>query len=173
MGTFKNDKTKDGWRLVSNFFSASALYVDMAPYKGILRRCLEQADPAIKTITLFLGQGHAEYLFDHRNEIPEECREFAWYFVATVWQDREGERKVVRLSFDVGAGEWRLEFVTYYMESDTHISSGDSYEPRNTRWSREVMSSDPDIGSLEDSPLLRNGIQELYRDLLHKPFKKK
>lgn len=55
-----------------------------------------------------LGQHTAEWLLDHKDEIPEEWRRYYLVFPGSVWQDSLGRRRVPDLCW--GGARWYLYF---------------------------------------------------------------
>jgi len=107
---FKNDKAKDGWRLLKNIPFDGKKFIPeivkcqktgMVSVKGEVMR--GRAKKHVR-----LGQHHAEWLLEHQGLIPKELRGKCLNFLGTVWLDNEGFHSGPFLYWH--SGKWHLCF---------------------------------------------------------------
>src|SRR3990167_6729355 len=75
--SFKNDKTKDGWKLLEDVpFNGDKFEPEIMEFlkSGESYVNGEVMKQRAKELNAHLGQGHAEYLLEHQELIPKECR---------------------------------------------------------------------------------------------------
>ena len=110
---FQRDMRKEGWELVEDvegtqFLSPHQLELVPFLFKGENYIKGEELVERAKKMQANLGQRQAEYLLDHRYEIPEEWRQYYIVFPGTFWRDHYGYRNFPYLYWD---GErWDLNF---------------------------------------------------------------
>ena len=111
-GAFKNDKTSEGWEMLSDVTEPVSLSPD-----GMTLGTLgnpddfiigEEAVAGIEEVEGRLGQRHAEYLLDHPDEIPEDFQKFSLVFAGTVWLSTGGGHHVPCISYRQGT--WSFTF---------------------------------------------------------------
>ena len=114
MTPLKYDKSKDnGWQLLSNKTPPITKFeIVEVLRKGENAISGEELLKRAKQGHLDLGQNIAEYLLEHRDEIPKEWRSYDIVFPGTVWQDSGGSRYVPYLYWR--GGRWYLFF--YWLE---------------------------------------------------------
>ena len=119
--TFKRDMRKEGWELLENAPRriTSVAGLELVPFlkkdensflkkdenfisgEELVRRARAEFDADC-------GQEDAEFLIEHRKEIPEKFRQFYLVFTGTVWEDSDGWRDVACLHWS--GKRWSLRF---------------------------------------------------------------
>lgn len=109
----QNDRRQDGWTLIDHTPRSITAVSDLklVPFLRDGEKTLRGYDMMGRARWEFgadLGQEDAEFLLEHKDEIPEELRQFYLVFSRTVWQDSGGYLYVSCLIF--GAERWCLYF---------------------------------------------------------------
>lgn len=114
---FVYDKTKDGWKLVSDLkYEAGEMELELVEILKSGETSIRGDEMAKRAIELDAnsGQKHAEFILKHQDLIPKEWRSSYITFPGTVWQDSDGDRYIPCLDW---RGEcWFLYF--FWLESD-------------------------------------------------------
>lgn len=111
---FACDMTKKGWTLAEDTREPWPISnLELVPFlkegdnrisgKEMVRRSREE-------LNANLGQRHAEFLLEHREEIPKEFRDYFLCFSGTIWRDCSGRRCVPYLYWRISKQWWGLGF---------------------------------------------------------------
>jgi len=108
---FKNDKAKDGWKLLEDIpFDGKQFVPEFVEFLKSGESCVngEEMKRRAQKLNVHLGQRHAEYLLEHQESIPKELRGKNLVFPGTVWLGSDDDRFVPYLRW-LG-GRWYLSF---------------------------------------------------------------
>lgn len=113
---FVNDKTAEGWRLLEDVSDSIPIKIASLQIISYLKRgefCISSNNMRLRAVELNanLGQKHAEYILEHRSEIPKELRGHALVFPGTVWSGKEPDPKRYVPCLDWDGVNWELNFI--------------------------------------------------------------
>lgn len=108
----KHDLIKEGWALIEDVVDVIESINDLEPVSFFTndKRFIggETLQQIAKKIGGNFGHNQAEYLFNHRDEIPGDWSQNYFVFPGTVWRDTVGDLRV--LCLDWMDGQWSFGF---------------------------------------------------------------
>jgi len=114
--TFLQDMSKKGWTLRENTLCRieSVQNLELVPFVTFNNPCISGSElrALARNLGVNYGQEDAEFILQHKDEIPEEFQEYRLLFPGTVWSDCECYAKFPHLIFNDGLrhGPWLMGF---------------------------------------------------------------
>ena len=149
---FRQNKEKDGWKLISTIPATKNLkdLEAISFLKGKEQFIKgEEIVKRAKELKANLGQLDAEYLLEHQELISTDLQKYCLMFPGTVWQDPYGSRCIPCLYWD--GDQWYLNF--YWLDNDW-------YDYLRVLQARKSTLSSKSLPSL-DSKTLENRVKNL------------
>ncbi len=124
-GAFKNDKTGDGWQMLSDVTEPAKITAETMKLSVLDESddfiIGEEAVARVEAFEGLLGQRHVEYLLDHPQEIPEEFQKFSLVFAGTVWLSTGGGHQVPCISYRKGTWEFTFGLLEGGLDSGDRL----------------------------------------------------